>query len=76
MRNLSFYSSKCDKIHLLPHQNQLRLPETTEGALPFINTALLLGAAEGNGTPYKLQTSFLIITDSKAWLTETSYAVM
>lgn len=66
MRSLPFYSSKCDKIHLLPYQEHLRLPETVGGALPFLNTALPLGAAEGNGIPYKLQASFFITRDSKA----------
>lgn len=69
MRILLFYSSKCDKIH----QEQLRLPETVEGALPFLNTALVWGAAEGNGFLYNLPPSFHIITDSKAWLAEISY---
>lgn len=46
----AFYSSKCDKFHLL-YQEQLRLPETVVGTLPFLNTALHLGAAEGNVTP-------------------------
>lgn len=53
MRNFPFYSSKCDKNHLLPYQESLRLPETVEGALPFPNTALLLGTDEGNGVLYK-----------------------
>lgn len=50
MRNLPFYSSKSDEFHLL-YQEQLRLPEAVAGVLPFLNTALLLGAAEGNVTP-------------------------
>lgn len=38
MKNLSFYSSKFAKIHCLPYHKQLRVPETTEGALPFLDT--------------------------------------
>lgn len=58
LRNISLYYSKFAQIHLLPYQKQLRLPEAAEGALPFHDTVMLLGAAEGNGTPYKLQTFF------------------
>lgn len=51
---------------------EVHVADITEGSLPFLSTVLLLGAAEGNGTTYKLKTSFFILTGSKAWLAEMS----
>lgn len=70
MRNFPFFSSESEKIHLLPHQELLRLPGTAEGALPVLNTALLLGAAEGNGIPYKRRLLFSLSQTAKLVLQE------